>query len=87
MPESLHNQITFYPTVNDINALIQCDLMNTGNVFLHFAPDKNYEVFSLRRAKFSTMTLLYELHTSTTDKFTYNCNICQQQCDIRYHCI
>jgi hypothetical protein len=32
------------------------------------------------------MALLYELHTSTTDKFTYNCNTCRQQCEIRYHC-
>jgi len=26
------------------------------------------------------------LMTSTTDKFTYNCNTCRQQCEIRYHC-
>ncbi|CAF4154720.1 unnamed protein product, partial [Rotaria sordida] len=32
----LHNQITFYLTVNDINALIECDLIDTTNAFLSF---------------------------------------------------
>jgi E1A/CREB-binding protein len=32
------------------------------------------------------MALLHELHTSMTDKFTYNCNTCREQCNIRYHC-
>jgi E1A/CREB-binding protein len=60
--------------------------MDTRDAFLNFARDKHYEFSSLRRAKFSTLALLYELHTSTTDKFTYNCNACRQQCEIRYHC-
>ena len=72
--------------MNDTDALIQCDLMDTRDAFLNFARDKHYEFSSLRRAKFSTMALLYELHTSTTDKFTYNCNTCRQQCEIRFHC-
>ncbi|CAF2578142.1 unnamed protein product [Rotaria sp. Silwood2] len=82
----LHNQITSYSTGNEINAVIQCDLMDTRYAFLSFACDKNYEFSSLRRAKFSTMSLLHELHTSTTDKLIYKCNACRQQCDIRYHC-
>ncbi|CAF1375060.1 unnamed protein product [Rotaria sordida] len=82
----LHDQITSYVTVNDINDLIECDLMDTTNAFLSFTSNKNYEFSSLRRAKFSTMAVLYELYTSTTDKCTYSCNKCRQQCDIRYHC-
>ncbi|CAF3835650.1 unnamed protein product [Rotaria magnacalcarata] len=82
----LRNPIASCPAVNDTDALIQCDLMDTRDAFLNFARDKHYEFSSLRRARFSTMALLYELHTSTTDKFTYNCNTCRQQCDIRYHC-
>ncbi|CAF3606319.1 unnamed protein product [Rotaria sp. Silwood1] len=82
----LHNEITSYPTFHDINAVIQCDIMNTRNIFLSFVCQKNYEFSSLRRAKFSTISLLYELHTSTTDIFTYYCNACRQQCDIYYHC-
>ncbi|UJR27186.1 hypothetical protein I4U23_008482 [Adineta vaga] len=82
----LRNPIATYPAVNDTDVLIQCDLMDTRDAFLNFARDKHYEFSSLRRAKFSTMALLYELHTSTTDKFTYNCNACRHQCEIRYHC-
>ncbi|CAF3311699.1 unnamed protein product [Rotaria socialis] len=82
----LRNPIASCPAVNDTDALIQCDLMDTRDAFLNFARDKHYEFSSLRRAKFSTLALLYELHTSTTDKFTYNCNACRQQCEIRYHC-
>jgi E1A/CREB-binding protein len=82
----LRNPIASCPAVNDTDALIQCDLMDTRDAFLNFARDKHYEFSSLRRARFSTMALLYELHTSTTDKFTYNCNTCRQQCEIRYHC-
>ncbi|CAF1004164.1 unnamed protein product [Adineta steineri] len=82
----LRNPIATCPAVNDTDALIQCDLMDTRDAFLNFARDKHYEFSSLRRARFSTMALLYELHTSTTDKFTYNCNTCRQQCEIRYHC-
>ncbi|CAF4254799.1 unnamed protein product [Rotaria sp. Silwood2] len=48
--------------------------------------EKNSEFSSLRSAKFSTMALLYELHISTTQRFTYNYNRCQQQCDIYYYC-
>ncbi|CAF4365053.1 unnamed protein product [Rotaria sp. Silwood2] len=82
----LHNQITSYPTVNDTDPLIQCELMDTQAAFLNFAREKNYEFSSLRSAKFSTMALLYELHITTTEKFTYNYNRCQQQCDIYYYC-
>jgi E1A/CREB-binding protein len=61
--------------------------MDTRNTFLNFSCNNNYEFSSLRRAKFSTMALLYELHTSKTDKFTYYCNGCRQKCDICYYCI
>jgi E1A/CREB-binding protein len=60
--------------------------METPNAFLNFACNKNYEFSSLRRAKFSTMALLYELHTSTTERFRYYCNRCRQQCDTCYYC-
>ncbi|CAF1467759.1 unnamed protein product, partial [Didymodactylos carnosus] len=80
------NPMASYPAVNDTDALIQCGLMDTREAFLIFCHSNHYEFSSLRRAKFSTMVLLYKLHTSTTDNFTYNCNTCRQQCDIRYHC-
>ena len=82
----LRDPMQLCPIENDIDILIECDLLDTREAFLGFARHKDYEFSSLRRAKFSTMALLYELHTSTTYRSRYMCNTCQQQCDIRYHC-
>ncbi|CAF5090925.1 unnamed protein product [Rotaria sp. Silwood1] len=54
--------------------------------FLNFAREKHCEFSSLRRAKYSTMVSLIELHSSTADKISYTCNSCRQLWDIRYHC-
>ncbi|CAF1064383.1 unnamed protein product [Rotaria sordida] len=82
----LHNQITSCPAMNCTDTLIQCDLMDTRNIFLKFARNKNYGFSSLRYAKFSSIGLLYDLHASTTQKLTYNYNRCQQKCDICHYC-
>ena len=73
-------------TLTDTDPLIQCDLMESRDAFLSFARDKHCEFSSLRRAKYSTMASLIELHSSTSDKISYTCNSCRQLCDIRYHC-
>jgi E1A/CREB-binding protein len=60
--------------------------MESRDAFLNFGREKHCEFSSLRRAKFSTMAALIELHSSTADKVSYTCNACRQPCDIRYHC-
>jgi E1A/CREB-binding protein len=70
----------------DTDPLIQCDLMESRDAFLNFAREKHCEFSSMRRAKYSTMISLIELHSSTSDKISYTCNSCRQQCDVRYHC-
>lgn len=52
------------PGVNDPDTLINCDLMDGRDAFLTMAREKHFEFSSLRRAKYSTMALLYELHNS-----------------------
>lgn len=74
------------PTLTDTDPLIQCDLMESRDAFLSFARDKHCEFSSVRRAKYSTMVSLIELHSATADKISYTCNACRQQCDVRYHC-
>ena len=74
------------PTLTDTDPLIQCDLMESRDAFLSFARDKHCEFSTIRRAKYSTMVSLIELHSSTADKISYTCNACRQQCDVRYHC-
>ena len=73
-------------TLTDTDPLIQCELMESRDAFLNFAREKHCEFSSLRRAKYSTMVSLIELHSSTADKVSHSCNACRQQCDIRYHC-
>ncbi|CAF2062752.1 unnamed protein product [Rotaria magnacalcarata] len=82
----LRNPMSNPATLTDTDPLIQCDLMESRDAFLSFARDKHCEFSSLRRAKYSTMASLIELHSSTADKISYTCNSCRQLCDIRYHC-
>ena len=65
---------------------LQCDLMDGRDAFLTMAREKHYEFSSLRRAKWSTMAMLIELHTSGHDKFTYQCNQCRNNVETRYQC-
>jgi len=64
------------------------DLMDGRDAFLTMARDRHYEFSSLRRCKYSTLALLYELHTQAMgqDKFVYNCNTCSKSVETRYHC-
>ena len=82
----LRNPMSNPATLTDTDPLIQCDLMESRDTFLNFAREKHCEFSSLRRAKYSSMTSLIELHSSTADKASYTCNSCRQLCDIRYHC-
>ena len=60
--------------------------MNGRDEFLNFARDKHHEFSSLRRAKYSSMALLWELHTQNTKNVTYTCDKCRQSVESRYHC-
>ena len=65
---------------------VSCDLMDGRDAFLTIAREKHYEFSSLRRAKYSTMALLYELHNQGKDNFVYTCNNCKAHVETRYHC-
>ena len=73
-------------TSTDTDPLIQCDLMDSRDAFLNFAREKHCEFSSLRRAKYSTMASLIELHSATPERVSYTCNACRLPCDVRYHC-
>ena len=76
------------PAIEDVDKDMQCELMDGRDPFLTKARDEHWEFSSLRRTKYSTMSLLYKLHNPET-KFgaeEYTCNECQNQCTTRYHC-
>lgn len=72
--------------IHDPDPLMSCDLMDGRDAFLTMAREKHLEFSSLRRCKFSSMMLLYELHTQGQDKFVYSCNQCEKSVETRYHC-
>ena len=74
------------PPITDPDPLINNDLMDGRDAFLTMAREKHYEFSSLRRAMFSSMALLYELHNQSKDSFVYTCNKCRNQVETRYHC-
>ena len=74
------------PPIHDPDPVISCDLMDGRDALLTLARDKHYEFSSLRRAKFSSIALLYELHNQGKESFVYNCNKCDSQVETRWHC-
>lgn len=57
------NVFFFYlQPIQDPDPLIRCDLMDNRETFLKLAYNRNLEFSSLRRTKFSTLCMLYELH-------------------------
>lgn len=72
-------------SVNDPDQLISCELMDGRDNFLSTARERHWEFSSLRRAKWSTLALCYELHTQGQDKFTYTCNSCKNN-NALWHC-
>lgn len=73
--------------IQDPDGQISCDLMDGRDAFLTMAREKHYEFSSLRRAKFSSMCMLYELHNSSNDRFVYTCNVCKNHLvESRFHC-
>ncbi|XP_078274123.1 CREB-binding protein-like isoform X7 [Rhinoraja longicauda] len=74
------------PSVVDPDALLGCDLMDGRDAFLTIARDKHLEFSSVRRAKWSTMCMLVELHNQGQDRFVYTCNECKHHVETRWHC-
>ena len=80
------NKVDQLMPIHDPDPLISCDLMDGRDAFLTMAREKHYEFSSLRRAMFSSMALLYELHNQGKDAFVYTCNSCKAHVETRYHC-
>lgn len=75
------------PETADPDPMMTCDMMDGRDAFLTLAREKHYEFSSLRRAKFSTMAMLVELHNQGQDRFVYTCNLCKRHIETRYHCV
>ncbi|XP_029997672.1 histone acetyltransferase p300 isoform X5 [Sphaeramia orbicularis] len=74
------------PPITDPDPLMACDLMDGRDAFLTLARDKHLEFSSLRRAMWSSMCMLVELHNQSQDRFVYTCNECKHHVETRFHC-
>uniref|UniRef100_A0A1I8FTS9 histone acetyltransferase n=1 Tax=Macrostomum lignano TaxID=282301 RepID=A0A1I8FTS9_9PLAT len=73
--------------IDDPDTEVHLDLQDGRDNFLSMARDRHLEFSSLRRTKYSTMVMLYELHSEARkESFCFNCNKCQAQIETRYHC-
>ncbi|KAA0194450.1 CREB-binding protein [Fasciolopsis buskii] len=81
-----HNSAASLPPTTDPDQPVHSELMDSRDAFLQMARERHLEFSSLRRAKFSTMVLLYELHMELRQSFMYNCNVCGAQIETRWHC-
>ena len=74
--------------IKDKDGDMTCELMDGRDGFLNLCRDNNLEFSQLRRAKHSSMVMLYTLHVAESD-FNYTCNGCDNQIaamDYRWHC-
>ncbi|XP_077305392.1 CREB-binding protein isoform X1 [Lithobates pipiens] len=78
--------INSLPPIVDPDPMLSCDLMDGRDAFLTLARDKHWEFSSLRRSKWSTLSMLVELHTQGQDRFVYTCNECKHHVETRWHC-
>ncbi|VDP85670.1 unnamed protein product [Echinostoma caproni] len=81
-----HNSAASLPPTTDPDQPVHSELMDSRDAFLQMARERHLEFSSLRRAKYSTMVLLYELHMELRQSFMYNCNVCGAQIETRWHC-
>ena len=78
-----------YADTDDKDAMIQSECFDTRTKFLSLCQGNQYQFDTLRRAKHSTMMILYHLHTLTTPTLASSCTICH--CDLdtawSWHCM
>ena len=66
----------------------QSEIFESRQQFLSFLQGNNPQFDELRRAKYSTMMMLYHLHTPDVPAFNYSCNRCSRtiKSGCRWHC-
>ncbi|KAA3672413.1 E1A/CREB-binding protein [Paragonimus westermani] len=80
------NIVSSLPQIKDPDPLINSDLMECRGAFLERAREKHLEFSSIRRANYSTLVMLYELHNENRQPLMYTCNVCSAQLETPWHC-
>ena len=67
---------------------MDCEFLNTRQLFLELCQTNNYQYDQMRRAKHSSMMVLFHLHNRDAPKFVQQCAVCAREIlsGFRYHC-
>ena len=63
----------------DVDPVIECEIFETRQQFLSLCQGNHYQFDTLRRAKHSSMMVLYHLHNPAAPAFVCTCNVCGQE--------
>ncbi|KAG2317905.1 hypothetical protein Bca52824_021027 [Brassica carinata] len=75
-----HIAIEDVPTeIKDSDDILESEFFDTRQAFLSLCQGNHYQYDTLRRAKHSSMMILYHLHNPTVPAFATACAICQQE--------
>ena len=72
----------------DKDALQESEVLDSRQQFLNYCQTNHFQFDELRRAKHSTMMILFHLHNPNAPKFVQQCGACYREitCGIKYHC-
>lgn len=72
----------------ELDERISCDFFDTRHGFLRMCQGNNYQADTLRRAKHSSMMVLWHLHNPSIPAYAHTCNVCEADigCNTRWHC-
>lgn len=74
--------------IDDDEEEMDCEFLNNRQLFLNLCQGNHYQFDSLRRAKHTSMMVLWHLHNRDAPKFVQQCAICSREIlqGKRYHC-
>jgi len=74
--------------IDDDAEELDCEFLNNRQAFLNLCQGNHYQFDQLRRAKHSSMMVLWHLHNRDQPKFVQQCAICSREIltGYRYHC-
>ncbi|XP_057817200.1 histone acetyltransferase HAC1 isoform X2 [Cryptomeria japonica] len=73
------NDVTDIPTdTEDKDEIMESEFFDTRQAFLSLCQGNHYQYDTLRRAKHSSMMILYHLHNPAAPAFASTCNVCER---------
>jgi E1A/CREB-binding protein len=74
--------------VDDDDEEMDCEFLNNRQAFLNLCQGNHYQFDQLRRAKHSSMMVLWHLHNRDAPKFVQQCTTCSREIltGYRFHC-